>query len=151
MKRLPFPALGPVAAALLLCVAAPVHATGNNCSFQASGLSMGFGRLDPSAATNVTRAVSAATLNANKWGDCAPGQGLTLSADNGLNFNGTRRMKSASGGFIAYSLTALPAAVPGPGNGNYAVFTFNGVVLGIDYANAPAGSYSDTVIISVSP
>jgi len=151
MKRPAFPTIYPVAAALLLSVAAPVYANGNSCSFQASGLSMGFGTLNPSAASNVTRAVSAATLNANKWGDCAPGQGLTLSADNGLNFSGTRRMKSAGGGFIAYSLSALPSGVAGPGNGSYVAFTFNGVILGVDYANAPAGGYSDTVIIWVSP
>jgi spore coat protein U-like protein len=76
---------------------------------------------------------------------------LTLSADNGLNFSGSRRMRSATGNFIPYSFSALPTAITGPGNGNYVVFTFNGVVLGTDYANAPAGSYSDTVIISVTP
>ena len=38
-----------------------------------------------------------------------------------------------------------------PGNGNYAPITFNGAILWSDYANAPAGAYTDTVIISVSP
>jgi spore coat protein U-like protein len=147
-----FLAVGRLAAVLLIAVAAPAFGSGNNCVFQAHGLSMGFGALDPSSGGNVNVTVQASTLNANKWGDCAPGQSMSLSADNGLNFSGSRRLKRVgSSDFIAYSLSALPTGVAGPSNGIYQTFTFNGAVLGASYANAPAGNYSDTVVISVTP
>ena len=151
MKSLPFLVAGSIAVALLVTVP-PANANGNNCLFQARGLSMSFGVLDPSSGANVTVPVSAATLNANKMGDCAPGQSMSVSGDNGLNFSGSRRLKRAgSADYIPYALSGLPTGVSGPGNGNYVNFTFNGTVLGADYANAPEGAYSDTVIISVTP
>lgn len=113
---------------------------------------MSFGALDPSSGANVTVPVSAATLNANKFGDCAPGQQMSVTGDNGLNFSGSRRLKrTGSADYIPYALSGLPTNVSGPGNGIYITFTFNGTILGTDYANAPAGNYSDTVIISVTP
>lgn len=152
MKKLPFTALCPIAAALFLGLASPAYGIGNNCSFQAKGLSIGFGSLNPSTGNTVTAPISAATLNANKVGDCAPGQGVTISGDNGLNFSGSRRMKKDGGSdYIPYSLSGFPTAVGGPGNGAYTTFTFNGTIMGSDYANASAGNYSDTVIISVTP
>lgn len=152
MRKLPFIALYPALAALFLGFAAPAHGVGNNCSFQAKGLSISFGVLNPASGNNVTRAVSAATLNANKMGDCAPGQGMTITGDNGLNYSGSRRLKKEGGNdYIRYSLTGFPNNVGGPGNGSYATFTFNGTILASDYANASAGNYSDTVILSVTP
>jgi spore coat protein U-like protein len=151
MKILPRLLACPLAA-VLLGVALPAHANGSNCIFQARGLSMSFGALNPASGSNVTVAVSAATLNANKAGDCAPGQIMSISGDNGLNFSGTRRLKNTAGtDFIAYSLSGLPLSSFGPGNGIYTNFTFNGTILWSAYANAPAGSYADTVMISVSP
>jgi spore coat protein U-like protein len=76
---------------------------------------------------------------------------MTIAGDNGLNFNGTRNLKSAAGDLIPYSLAGLPQSRSGPGNDNYVPFTFNGSILWSAYANASAGSYSDTVIISVTP
>lgn len=151
MKKLPFLVAGSTAVALLIAVT-PAYAIGNNCVFQAKGLSMSFGVLDPSSSANVTVPVSAATLNADKMGDCAPGQLMALSGDNGLNFSGSRRLKrTGSADYIPYALSGFPTGVSGPGNGVYVTFTFNGTVLGTDYANAPAGTYTDTVIISVTP
>jgi spore coat protein U-like protein len=97
--------------------------------------------------------VQAATLNADRVGDCQPAnQTLQITADNGLNFSGSRRLKNvASADFIAYSLTALPLTLPKPGNNAFLTFTFSGTVVGSAYANAPAGVYSDTVLISVNP
>lgn len=150
MKILPRLLAWPLAA-VLLGVALPAHANGNSCSFQARGLSMSFGTLNPASGSDVTVAVSAATLNANKAGDCASGQIMSISGDNGLNFNGTRQLKNTAGtDFIAYSLN-FPSGSPGPGNGIYRSFTFNGAILWSAYANASAGSYTDNVIILVNP
>lgn len=150
-KKLHFLSASSIAAAALLGVALPAYSNGNNCLFQARGLSMSFGTLNPASGSNVTVAVAAASLNADKAGDCAPGQPMIISGDNGTNFNGTRRLKNTAGtDFIDYSL-GLPLSSNGPGNNNYMTFTFNGTILGSAYANASAGSYSDTVLISVTP
>lgn len=138
--------------AAALGVVTPAFGRGNTCLFQARGLSMNFGTLDPSSGATVTVPVAAATLNANKVGDCAPGQQMVISGDNGLNFSGTRRMKhDGRAEYIPYSLSLPNAAVGGPGNGTYLVFTFSGTVAGSAYADAWAGTYSDTVIITVTP
>lgn len=134
-------------AALLCSISLGVHANGNNCLFQSRGLFMSFGTLDPSSGRDVLVAVS----GANTAGDCAPGQTMTISGDNGLNFNGSRNMRNTTGDLIAYSLRGVPQSRPGPGNGRYVVFTFDGAVAWSAYANAPSGTYTDTVIISVSP
>lgn len=143
--------LGLAAAVALLGVSASAWSSGNSCGFQAKGLSMNFGSLDPSSGANVTRSVSAATLNANRVGDCAPGQTMVVSGGEGQHFGGGSRRLSNGSDFIRYSLSLPTAGQSGPGNGNYIAFTFNGTVLGADYANASAGTYSDTVVITVSP
>ena len=139
------------AAVALLAVSASAWSSGNSCGFQAKGLSMSFGSLDPASGANVTRSVSAATLNANRAGDCSPGQTMQISGGNGQNFGGGSRRLSNGSHFIRYSLALPTAGQAGPGNGNYIAFTFNGTVLGTDYENASAGTYSDTVVITVSP
>lgn len=138
------------AATALWLAAAPALALNDSCSFRGGGAALAFGSLDPSAASNVTVPVTLGTLEV---GDCKPDtQTLSITADNGQNFSGgTRRMSNGAGGYIAYSLTGLPLTANRPGNNRYAAFTFSGSVLGTAYQNATAGSYSDVVIISVTP
>jgi spore coat protein U-like protein len=130
-------------------MALPAFALNGSCSFQAKGLSINFGTLNPSNAVNMAVNVAAATLNANKAGHCTAT--MTISAGNGLHFTaGSRRMTSAGGDFIPYVFFGL-GTVAAPGNANYATFTFQGGILGTDYANASAGVYNDTVTVSVNP
>lgn len=139
-------------AAALLGLAPCAFAGGANCLFQAKGLAMSFGTLDPSNAVTVIVPVAAATLNANRVGDCPSSRTMVIDADNGQNFVGSRRMrKGATSDYIPYSLTGLPWSQSGPGNNNYVTFTFSGTVAGTAYEGASAGSYSDTVIITVTP
>ena len=152
MKKLIFLLLCRVASLALMGVAMPAYSGDKICGFQAKGLSINFGTLNPSTGADVTTAVSASTLNADKAGDCVSSVTMKIDGDNGLNFSGSRRLKNAAGtDFIPYSLAGLPQSSPGPGNNRYQTFTFNGIILGSAYANASAGSYSDTVIISVTP
>ena len=138
---------GLLLAAGLHGITLPAYASGNNCSFQSMGLSINFGALDPASGISVVVPASGATL----VGDCAPGQTMTISGDNGVNFsNGTRNLQNVSGDLIPYSLS-LPFTKSGPGNGNYISFPFDGSILWSAYANASAGSYTDQVIISVTP
>lgn len=143
-----------ICAAAFMIPWAPARAADLVCGFQATGgLSLSFGILDPSAAVTVSIPVAAVSLNSDKAGDCQPAsQTFTISADNGLYFSGgSRRMKSAAGDFIPYTLTAVPFTQARPGNNKYVAFTFNGVVTASAYQDAPAGYYSDTVTISVTP
>lgn len=138
------------AVATLWLAAFPAQAADSTCSFRGGGASLAFGWLDPSVASNVTVPVTVGTLEV---GDCNPkAQTLSISADNGLNFSGgSRRMSDGAGNFIAYSLSGLPLTMNRPGNNSYATFTFSGTVLGTAYQNASAGTYTDIVIISVTP
>lgn len=147
MKVLHFLFTGLLLAAGLQGTTLPAYANGNNCLFQSKGLSMSFGALNPASGSDVVVPASGATA----VGDCAPGQTMTISGDNGVNYsNGTRNLKTGSGDLIPYSL-GLPFTMSGPGNGSYVSFPFNGSILWSAYANASAGSYTDQVIISVTP
>ena len=119
-----------------------------SCNFQAKGLTLAFGFLNPSIGTNVSVSATATTLNANNWGGCS-NQTMSMSADNGLHFFGTRRMSNGTA-FISYSLT-LPANATGPTANGFVSFILTGTVLGTSYIDAPAGSYSDSVQITVTP
>lgn len=134
----------------LLVLAPSSWAKNNSCVFQARGLSMGFGALDPASGATIIRAIAAATLNANKVGNCFTSKTMVINGGNGQNFNGSRRMTNGTS-FIAYSLAVPTPGQSGPGNGNYVTFTFNGTVVGSAYADASPGAYSDTVVISVTP
>lgn len=145
-------------AIILLGLALPAFAQDVRCEFAtrrlggATGLSINFGTLDPSSGATVTLPVVAASTNAGRIGDCISSVSMTLAGDNGANFSGTRRLKHATlAEFIPYSLVGIPVSRSGPGNSQYVVFTFDGTVTGPAYANAPAGPYSDSVLISVTP
>ena len=138
--------------ACLLGMSSPAAANGNNCQFQARGLSMSFGTLDPSSPVGKTVPVAAASLQADRWGACISSNTMTLAGGNGQNFSGgSRNMKNASGDLIPYNLVGLPQSRTGPGNNTYVTFTFNGTQNATAYQNASVGLYSDTVLISVTP
>jgi spore coat protein U-like protein len=134
----------------MVAMAAPAIGKDRSCQFQARGLTMSFGVLDPSSGVDATAVVSAATQNADKAGDCDRAVTMTIDGDGGQN--GSRMLKNAAGtDFIPYTLVGIPIATAGPGNNAYQPFTFKGVILWSSYADRRAGSYSDTVIISVTP
>lgn len=146
--KLPLLALCPIVAALVLG-ATSAYANGSNCSFQASGATLAFGNLDPSTAPNVTRAITIGT--SATWGSCNGGN-MTMTADDGQHFSGSRRLANAGAtDFIPYTFSALPSNVPAPGNFVYVAFTFNAAILGSSYTNASAGLYTDNVFIYVNP
>lgn len=139
-----------MAALGLIVLAMPVHSADLRCNFKARGLSLNFGVLNPASGATVSVPLAAATLNADKVGDCTVP--MTISADAGLWSSGGLRLKNtASADYIAYSLAPMPQTLAAPGNKLYVSFTFTGTVAGSAYANAPAGNYSDTVMISVTP
>jgi len=148
MRRVRSPILW-FAAVLALGLVPSLASAAPSCAFQARGLNLGFGSLDPSAAANKTVAATVGTANADRWGSCS-NQTMVMTATTGLNpSGGVRRMTNGSA-FISYSLT-LPPNATGPAGNGYVQFILSGTVLASDYIDAPAGSYSDTVLITVSP
>lgn len=131
-----------------LGIASPTYAKGNDCLFQSKGLSANFQDLNPGSEDLRKLPV----LGAYLVGDCAPGQRMVIAAGDGKNFNGTRNLLGDTGDLIPYSLEELPQTGSGPGNGEYVpFFTFFVSISWSAYADASAGSYSDSVIISVTP
>jgi spore coat protein U-like protein len=154
MKR---PALG-----FLSCIAAVTLFSspawgGLECRFRASGLALNFGTLDPSSNVAATMPVVAATTPASLAGDCANGN-MTISIADGAS----SRLLTYGADTIAYTISGLPITLAKPGNvppGNpdtgWATWFGAGQITGIiqwsAYANAPAGTYLDTVTIVVTP
>jgi hypothetical protein len=141
-----------------VCALVSVNAADTVCNFRAKGLSLNFGTLDPSSGFNITKPVTVATTFANMAGDCTGGGNMTVS----LIGSSSRQLVFGSN-TIDYTITGFPISLPRPGNappgnpGNgYATwFTpggqLQGTILWSAYADAPAGTYFDSITISVNP
>jgi spore coat protein U-like protein len=148
MKRSLLPALTSILAAItLLGLAAPAYGIGSNCGFGTSQ-PMAFGSFDPSLAANQLKT---ATI---QFGDCQGGSVAPFSATvDSINSPGAPKMYLNGVGpdFIIYSLggVTFDSTAP-PGNGQYRTASFSGTVLAIDYVNARAGTYTDTIRVTVN-
>lgn len=114
------------------------------CKFLTDG-SVSFS-LDPSVGGNVSGTVTQPTF----W--CTKGTSYTITDDDGLNESGTtHQMKHASlNEYIPYSFSYTST---GTGSGRTTTLTMNiaSSVNEADYQNASAGSYSDTVTLTINP
>ena len=129
-----------------LTVSASVTGT---CKFQAPKTStLDFGALDPSVGVDTT--VSATT---QFW--CT--KGVTTSPfayGQGLYFaGGKNNMRDAvSGDVIPYTIDSLtPDGNANAGPGSPRTLTIAGTVLATDYTSKAAGTYSDTVLLTINP
>ncbi len=115
------------------------------CKFVSTTSTLAFGALDPSVGTNVN-----GTGTTQFW--CTKGVTESITADNGLNFAASRQMKDpVSTDVIPYSLTLTPDGNPNSGPTSPRTLTIAGTVLGTDYITKTAGSYSDTVMLTITP
>ena len=117
------------------------------CKFNSSTSTLNFGSLDPSLGSNVNG--STTTLF---W--CTKGVTTdAVSSSNGLNFAaGKRGMKDAvSGDVIPYTLGLSKDLNSNAGPTAPRTLTISGNILGADYTGKTAGSYSDTVTITLTP
>ncbi len=128
-----------------LTVSASVVGT---CKFSAPKTStLDFGPLDPSTPVLVNGATST-----QFW--CTKGVSTdVISADLGANPAGaTRQMKNIAGAdLIPYSLTLTPVAGANAGPASPRTLNIAGSVLAADYTSKTAGSYSDTVTLTINP
>jgi spore coat protein U-like protein len=149
MKRSPLPALTSTLAAIaLLGLAAPAYGNGSNCIF-GTIQPLAFGSLDPSLAANQLRT---ATF---QFGDCQGGAITPFTATvDSISSPGAPRMYLngvVGPDFISYSLGGVTFdSTATPGNNNYRVGSFTGTVLATNYVNARAGTYTDTIRVTVT-
>ncbi len=114
------------------------------CKFLTGG-SISF-TLDPSVGGNVNGTVTQPTF----W--CTKGASYNITDDDGLYESGTtHRMKHETlTEYIPYSFT-YTATGTGNGPSNPITMNISSTVLASDYLNASAGSYSDTVTLTITP
>ncbi|OPY65846.1 MAG: hypothetical protein A4E63_02827 [Syntrophorhabdus sp. PtaU1.Bin050] len=126
-----------------LTVTATVTGT---CKFVSTTSTLNFGALDPSSSSDVN-----GSGTTTFW--CTKGTTQTLSANNGANWDGSKRnMKdSASGDQIPYTLTLAPDGGTNQGPGSPRTLTISGTILNADYVSKTAGSYTDTVTLNITP
>lgn len=126
-----------------------VHAA---CVFSTTAATLSFGSLNPGNPVDVN---VSATLTFKCAGG-PPGTMWTYSVadDDGLYETGidANRMRNttATTQYLPYTFTYAPATGTIPRNTNQTL-TINGTVKGIDYQNAYVGSYSDTIILTITP
>lgn len=117
------------------------------CRFSAATSTLAFGALDPSTGGNVNGSSSTSF-----W--CTKGVTTDLiTAGLGLNPAGAvRQMRdSVSLDLIPYSLTLTPDGSTNQGPASTRTLSISGTVLAADYTSKAAGSYSDTVTLTITP
>lgn len=114
------------------------------CKFTSGG-SVSF-TLDPSTGGDVSGTI----VQPKFW--CTKGASYTISDDDGLYESGTtHRMKHTSlDEYIPYTFS-YTATGTGSGPSNPITLDISSKVVPADYLNAPAGSYSDTVTLTITP
>lgn len=146
-----------------LAVAPAAHAAGTHavavgavvlskstCRFDTAGpTALSFGTIDPSSATDKT---ATATIGFRCSGSAGTAV-YNITSDDGLYETGpgAPRMRHATNlaQHLKYSVN-LPQSGSVPKNTNQAI-TVTGTVAVADFQNAMAGTYADTVVLSIAP
>ena len=148
MKKL----LAITAAAAIIAIAGSAMAATANLAVSASisnacsvtGGTLSFGALDTLAAPAVPGTSAGVTVT------CTKSDPYTVTVDKGINFVGAQAnlKNSANTDKIPYSLT-VPALSAGTGASQTVAIT--GSIAAGTYNTASAGTYNDTVVITVTP
>lgn len=144
----PFSVAG--AGSATVSVSATILSNGR-CWFTTNGTTLDFGTLDPGNPVDVTVGT---VLRFRCLG--FPAVTYSIGDDDGLHETGTdaNRMLHASlpGAYLPYSMDLSPRSATISWS-PFVLRTVNitGTVRGVDYQAAAAGSYSDTVVVSIDP
>jgi len=122
----------------------------NECKFNSKTATLNFGNLYPANPIDKTTSTSITF----RCGGSAPNATFSITDDDGLYETGpdANRMRhtTVTTEYLLYSLTLNPTSGTVPKNTDQTL-TITGTVKGVDYQDALAGSYSDTVVISIAP
>ncbi len=126
------------------------------CVFRTAGpLHLAFGLLDPSRGVIAQQRAAAPRSEDQAAGDCPPSNTLSVRVEGGQHdaANGRLRMRHAlrPDAYLRYVVDITPVRQRGPGTGSFLTFQLTGAVDAVDLANAPGGTYSDTLRLSVNP
>ena len=128
-------------------VAVSASVTGT-CKFNSGG-AISF-TLDPTSTV-----AAAGTISSSPAFWCTKGTPYTVSGGDGANSvtAGIRRMKHATlAEFIPYTFTGTTATGTGAGKTSPIPLTLSAAsVANVDFINASAGNYADTVVVTISP
>lgn len=122
----------------------------SNCKFSSGTMALNFGNVDPASTVNATASTSTGfTCNGS-----APMATFFISAGDGLYSTGpgARRMQHATVAteFMAYSLSLSPTSATVP-KGSAQTLTVTGTIQPFEFQNVRAGTYQDTVVITLTP
>jgi spore coat protein U-like protein len=106
------------------------------------GGSLDFGQLDP------TNPIAHSANSTGVTVTCTNGTAYTITSNNGANASGSQKRLASGSNYIPYSIT-LPASTSGTGAAQ--TVTIAGAIAAGAYTTSPAGTYTDTVVLSVSP
>jgi spore coat protein U-like protein len=158
------PAAIAAALAVLACLSAAVPAafgdmgtlavtatvlTRSNCRFDTRTSTLNFGALDPAVSADV----NATTTVGFVCRGSAPVAAFLFTDDDGQNPSGpgARRMRHATAPeFLPYSLLLSPASGAIPKN-TPGTLTASGTVRWADFRGSTAGTYTDSVVVSILP
>lgn len=131
------------AASTTTSVAVSANITGA-CTVASAG-SIAYGALDPLAGGVVVAAVTQPVVH------CTNGLGVTITDDVGSNELGAQaRMSNGGTGLISYGFS-YTAAQTGAGSATALPIALAGANLAtVDYATAPAGTYGDTITLTLT-
>ncbi len=126
------------------------------CVVNTATSTLAFGTLDPATGGTVNATWSGGTFR------CTNGTAYTITSNDGLwesaSGGASNRMRlssatdcSTASNCIRYTMTNTASGTGAGMNGNDISFAVTGSTLIADYQNAVAGSYSDTVILTVAP
>jgi len=135
----------------------PAHAANDRCSFRSRLLAIRLPDIRPEQGADIQ-----ATSTTVQFGDCVPATRVQVRLDNGQHAaNGRRRMKHATQeAYLPYTLSPvqpgdgsslLPEPVRGPGRDRYISQTLRLHIQGSALADLPAGDYSDSITLTVTP
>lgn len=162
-RRMRYPLISLAAILCLLAAAATSFAAGSNvlsvtatilsksnCKFNTATSALAFGTLDPGSSSDAT----ASTTVTFSCGGSAPTATFAITHDDGLYETGpgSPRMRNTTvtTEYLPYSLSLNPASGTVPKNTNQTL-TINGTIQSSALQGAYAGSYADTVVISIAP
>jgi spore coat protein U-like protein len=126
-----------------------VVTSNHTCRFSTANSTLAFGDIDPSSSTNATATVTI--------GYRCTGGGATafwsITTDDGLHETGVNapRMRHtvSAADYLPYTLN-VPSGGSAPRNTNQ-TFTLTGTITPSQFGAARAGSYGDTVVLTLTP
>ena len=143
-----FPAVSRAAVAAAVSVTATVLSK-SVCRFDSKSLALNFGNVDPGSPSDATATATVGFRCAGSAGTAV----FAIVADAGLHGNGGfPRMQNGTipSEFLSYFLALNLATGAVPKNTNQTL-TISGTIRRSDFQDASAGTYTDTVVLSILP